>query len=60
MFSVLEVEKESKLFIENCVFFSTAQKEKNRWKKMGETSFMTWCFDVTNKIIDSKVETQSL
>ena len=30
--------------------FSTAQTEKNSWKKLGKTRFVVWWFDVTNKI----------
>ena len=36
-----------------CLFsFSTAQTEKNSWKKMGKTKLVVWWIDVTNKIQD--------
>ena len=31
--------------------FSTAQTEKNAWKKLGKTKLVVWWIDVTNKII---------
>ena len=34
--------------------FSTAQTEKNSWKKSGKTRFVVWWFDVTNKIKKGK------
>ena len=36
--------------IKSLVSFSTAQTEKNSWQKLGETRFVVWWFDVTNKI----------
>jgi hypothetical protein len=35
--------------------FSTAKTEKNSWKKLGKTKLVVWCFDVTNKIVHSKI-----
>ena len=33
--------------------FSTAQTEKNSWKKLGKTRLVVWWFDVTNNTIQN-------
>ena len=36
--------------IKSLLSFSTAQTTKNSWKKLGETKFVVWLIDVTNKM----------